>query len=67
MPLITIEGPVITDVARKRKLAQLLTDAAAEGYGMGREHIIVLIKENSTENVASGGRLVADMHREDET
>jgi 4-oxalocrotonate tautomerase family enzyme len=60
MPLVQIDGPILTDVERKRKLAKLLTQAAAAGYGMSEEHIIVVIRENSSENVASGGQLVAD-------
>jgi len=63
MPLVQVDGPILTDVEQKRKLARLLTQAAAEGYGMSEEHIIVLIRENSPENVASGGQLVADRHQ----
>lgn len=60
MPLITVEGPVIQDIDRKRQLVKKLTDSAVEIYGIDKEHIIVLIRENAPENVGSGGQLIAD-------
>jgi len=63
MPLINVSGPAIgTD--RKRKLAEGLTKVAAEAYGLPADAIIVIIQENPPENVATGGVLVADRHRE---
>jgi len=59
MPTITVSGPA-TDVGRKRKLADGLTRAAAEAYGLPLESIVVIIQENSPENVARGGVLLAD-------
>jgi 4-oxalocrotonate tautomerase len=61
MPTITVEGPVVEDVDRKRNLAKRLTDVAVEVYGI--PHVTVLIKENRPENVAADGVLIADMHR----
>ncbi len=58
MPTITVEGPPIHDVARKRDLARRLTDVAAEVYGI--PHITVLIKENPPENVGVNGELICD-------
>ena len=58
MPLITVEGPKIKDVAMKRELVKKLHDAAVSVYKI--EHIIVLIHENSPENVGVDGELVAD-------
>lgn len=60
MPTLTIEGPPIQDLDRKRQLARELTDAAVRAYGLPIETIVVMIKENAAENVAVGGRLVAD-------
>jgi 4-oxalocrotonate tautomerase len=60
MPNISIEGPIIRDVAKKRILVQELTDAATKAYGLPRETIVVLIKENSPENVGVGGKLIID-------
>ena len=62
MPLICISGPV-TDVERKRKLADGLTRVAAEAYGLPADTIIVVIQENPPENVARGGVLLADRQR----
>jgi 4-oxalocrotonate tautomerase len=59
MPLITVEGPK-TEVEQKRELVKKLTDAAVDIYGIAREHIIVLIRENAPENVGVGGELLVD-------
>jgi len=63
MPLIMVDGPKIKQVEKKRQLVEKLTDVAVEIYGIDREHIIVLIRENSPENVGSGGQLIADKHK----
>ena len=58
MPNITVEGPVIREVAKKRELVKRLTEVAKDVYKI--EHIVVLIKENPVENVGVDGVLVAD-------
>lgn len=58
MPVIIVEGPKIDDLDRKRKMVKKLTDAAVEGYDI--EDIIVILKENSLDNVASRGTLLVD-------
>jgi 4-oxalocrotonate tautomerase len=60
MPNISIEGPVIKDVGKKRILVQELTDVATKAYGLPKEAIVVLIKENCPENVGVGGKLLID-------
>ena len=60
MPNITIEGPVLKDIGRKRKLVEEMTDAAVKAYELPREAIVVLIKENRPENVGVGGKLIID-------
>jgi len=60
MPNITIEGPVLNDVGRKRRLVEEMTDAAVRAYELPREAIVVLIKENRPENVGVGGKLIID-------
>ena len=60
MPNITIEGPPIADVDKKRTLVEELTDAATRAYGLPREAFIVLIKENPPENIGVGGTLLLD-------
>lgn len=59
MPIVTASGPHLT-VEQKRQLADGLTKVASEVYGHPAEHIIVVIRENPPENVAIGGKLVAD-------
>ena len=63
MPIITVEGPPIK-VQQKRQFVSKLTDAAVETYGIDREHIVVLIRENAPENVGAGGQLIADRGEE---
>jgi 4-oxalocrotonate tautomerase len=60
MPVINIDGPAIKDIEKKRTLVKELTDAAVKAYGLPRGSIIVLVKENSPENVGVGGELVSD-------
>ncbi|HIE50504.1 MAG TPA: 4-oxalocrotonate tautomerase [Armatimonadetes bacterium] len=64
MPLITVDGPRLAEVERKRQLVEKLTQAAVEVYGLPKEAIIVLIRENAPENVGVAGQLIADRHRE---
>ena len=61
MPIITVEGPAIPDVATKREFVKRLTEVATDIYKL--EHIIVLIRENPPENVGVEGKLVADRGR----
>jgi len=60
MPNISIEGPRIADLARKRELVRTVTDAAVKAFGLPRQTIVILLKENPPENVAIGGELLAD-------
>ena len=60
MPNISIEGPAIKDLEKKRKLVKDLTNAATEAYGLPKETIVVLIKENPPENVGVAGKLIID-------
>ena len=59
MPVITIEGPKIADLAKKRKLVRDLTDAASKAFALPKE-IIVILHETSPECVATGGELICD-------
>jgi len=60
MPIISVEGPPVKDLDRKRNFVQKLTDATSEMYGIDKEHIVVLIRENKPENVSAGGKLILD-------
>lgn len=61
MPMITVEGPPIKEIERKRQLVKKLTAAAIEVYKI--EHIVVLIRENAPENVGVNGELIIDRHK----
>jgi len=60
MPIIIINGPPIEKIEKKRILVRDLTDAAVQAYGLPKEKIQVLIKENWPENVGTGGELLSD-------
>jgi 4-oxalocrotonate tautomerase family enzyme len=60
MPVIIVEGPRITDLDKKRKLARDFTDAASEAFGLPKQAMVVILHETSPECVASGGQLVCD-------
>ncbi|MHA2287310.1 MAG: 4-oxalocrotonate tautomerase DmpI [Promethearchaeota archaeon] len=63
MPNITIDGPKIENIEIKRILIKEITDSIEKAYKIPRDHIIVVIKENSPENVGVAGKLVVDMRR----
>jgi len=50
MPTITLDGPPIKDLDKKRKLVKGLTESASEAHGLAKEKFAVLIKENLEEN-----------------
>ena len=60
MPTITVEGPKIKELEKKRVLSGEITEAAVKAYGLPREVIVVVIKENAPENVSVGGQLLID-------
>lgn len=62
MPTITVEGPPI-ELDKKRKLADGMAEVAANVYGLAKEHMIVLIRENPPENVGIGGELLVDRRK----
>jgi 4-oxalocrotonate tautomerase family enzyme len=60
MPVITVEGPVLRDMDKKRQLAESITNAAVEAFGLPKEAMVVILHENPQECVASGGQLICD-------
>lgn len=64
MPNITIDGPKIENIERKRRLVKEITDALENAYKLPRQAYIVVIKENQPENVAIGGTLIIDRQTE---
>ncbi len=60
MPNVEISGPKIKDLEVKRVLVKEVTDAIEKAYKLPRDLYVVVIKENSPENVAVGGELIID-------
>jgi 4-oxalocrotonate tautomerase len=60
MPVISVDGPAVPNVDRKREFVRLVTDAAVALYEIPRQAIIVLFRENTPENVGVGGELLVD-------
>ena len=63
MPNITVEGPRIEELEKKRSLAKEMTEAAVKAYGLPKEAIVVVIKENAPENVSVAGQLIIDRRK----
>ena len=63
MPNITFDGPKIEDIGKKRELIKSVTDAASKAYGLPKQAMIVVIKENNPENVGIGGELLSDRQK----
>ena len=63
MPTITLEGPSIKELDKKRTVVQEVTEAATKFYGLPKEVIVVVIKENAPDNVGVGGELIVDRRK----
>ncbi len=60
MPVIQVNALKQPDVNKKRQLVARLADVMVEVYGVPRESVIVMIKEDEPENVGLGGVLALD-------
>lgn len=60
MPNVIIDGPQIENLEIKRQLVKDITDALEKAYKIPRNAYVVVIKENSPENVGVGGTLLID-------
>ena len=60
MPTITVDGPPIADIEKRRALVRGLTDVASDIFGIDRAHIVVLVREHQPTNVGIGGELLSD-------
>ena len=63
MPNISIDGPKIENIEIKRVLIKEITDSIEKAYKTPRDHIVVVINEQSPENVGVAGKLISDMRR----
>ena len=59
MPVITIEGPVLS-FEKKEKLAKDITQLASTIMDIPKELYVVFIKENPYENMSQGGVLISE-------
>jgi 4-oxalocrotonate tautomerase len=60
MPTVTVDGPPIESLDKKRILSKEITDALERAYGIPREAYVVMIRENPPENVCVGGEMICD-------
>lgn len=59
MPTVIIEGPQL-NLGNKKELVQQLTPIVAYVYDWKVEDVIIIIRENTNENVARGGILLSE-------
>jgi 4-oxalocrotonate tautomerase len=59
MPVITIEGPVLS-FEKKEKLAKEISQLASGIMEIPKEAYVVFIKENPYENMSQGGILISE-------
>ena len=59
MPVITIEAGELTK-EKKKEVAKEMTQTAARVMELPEKAFIVLMKENSFDNIASGGVLLSE-------
>ncbi|MGA1862602.1 tautomerase family protein [Deferribacter thermophilus] len=64
MPIITAEGPKINDLEKRKEFVKTVTEAASKYFNLPEESIIILIKENSPENVSVGGKLISEKNKD---
>ena len=60
MPIIRVDGPKVTDLDKKREFVRTVTDAASSLYDLPKQTIVVLLQENSPDNVGVAGQLIID-------
>jgi len=60
MPVIQVNALKQPDIDKKRKVVMKLTDVMVEVYGVPRESVVIMIKEDELENVGLGGMLALD-------
>ena len=61
MPNITIDGPKLDDLNLKRILIKEITDSIERAYKIPRDHIVVLFRAQSPEDVGIAGKLLLDI------
>jgi len=62
MPFIQFDGGQMTK-GKKAELVAKLTQASVEVLGIPEQAFQVLIRENSMDNIGSGGKLLSDRQK----
>ena len=60
MPVISVDGPAVPNLDRKREFVRTVTDSAVALYDLPGRAIIVLLRENTPDNVGVSGELLVD-------
>jgi 4-oxalocrotonate tautomerase len=60
MPTIFVNGPPMKDRDKKRELVKGITDTVEKVYGVPRDAVTIVVREDEASNVARGGRLISD-------
>lgn len=63
MPFITIDGPKVNKET-KEKLVKEMTETVSGVLHMPKEHISIIIRENATDNIGQGGKLLTEIIKE---
>jgi len=67
MPIIRVDGPKVADLDKKRQFVNDVTDVATTLYGLPKQAIVVLLQENTPDNVGVGGELLIDRHKPEQS
>lgn len=62
MPFIQFDGPELSR-EKKAELVKKLTETSVEVLGLPQEAFQVLIRENSMDNIGTGGKLLSEKHK----
>lgn len=60
MPTIVIEGPPLCDMEKKRRMVLEMSESASRAYDLPLDAMVVMVKENTPDNVGVGGALLWD-------
>jgi 4-oxalocrotonate tautomerase len=62
MPFIQFDGPQLTK-EKKAELVEKLTQVSHEVLGIPEQAFQIIIRENSMDNIGSGGQLLSEKHK----
>ena len=64
MPNITIDGPKLDDLDLKRTLIKEITESIERAYKIPKDHIVVIFRVQSPEDVGIAGKLLLDIKKQ---